>query len=184
MQTLTSKSYATSNNRSLISLAILLVHLTLISACSHRNELSMLHQEETELQSETRWTTERPPSIKEVTDAVKNNTANEKMEAMGDWWFFGPGIGHTILNLGSVVVFPPYALYLLGNATLALTGNEPVRIIDIFPSGPKEVVNEAIDGVCSVPGRMTSLIASRPYVETLPLVISQGEKELQNKLSE
>jgi len=179
-----SKLIATNKYRSGLSLILFFSYFSLVNACTYNKELSMLKAEEGNLQSETSWTTERPPSIKEVTNAVKNDTANEKMEAMGNWWLYGPGIGHTILNLGTVVVFPPYAIYLLGNATLGLTGNEPLRIIDIIPQGPKEVVNDAIDGVCSVPGRMTSLIASRPYVETLPLVTTLEEEERNEKVLE
>lgn len=114
------------------------------------------------------WDLESPPSIKEISKAVKNDTANDQLKGVGEWWLFGPGLGHSILNIGTAVLFPPYALYLLGNAGLALAGEEPIRIVNILPEGgPREAVNNTLDGICSVPGRITSGIAQRPYVETL-----------------
>jgi hypothetical protein len=124
----------------------------------------------TSAHSEKRWTSEHPPSIQEITRAVKNDTANQQLAGMGEWWLYGPGIGHSILNIGTAVVFPPYALYLLGNAGLALAGKEPVRIIDILPERPREIVSHSIDGVCSVPGRINAAIARRPYVDKITFI--------------
>jgi hypothetical protein len=125
--------------------------------------------------SEKRWTSEHPPSMEEITRAVKNDTASQQMAGMGEWWLFGPGLGHSILNIGTAVVFPPYALYLLGNAGLALAGKEPLRIIDILPETPRGIVSQSIDEVCSVPGRLNAAVARRPYVDTIPLIKKGSE---------
>jgi hypothetical protein len=122
------------------------------------------------------WNLEHPPSIKEISRAVREEKTEEQLEGIGEWWFFGPGLGHSILNIGTVVVFPPYAIYLLGNAGLALAGKEPVRIINILPSGgPREVINDSIDGICSVPGRLTAAAGRRPYIEHLPHIPTTEE---------
>lgn len=114
-----------------------------------------------------KWNLEKPPSIKEISKAVKDDTASSQLENVGEWWLFGPGLGHSILNIGTVIIFPPYALYLLGNAGLALAGEEPVKIVNILPEAPRKIVNDSIDEVCSVPGRMTAALSGRDYVEDL-----------------
>ncbi len=133
------------------------------TASSHIKETT----QDPEHKKTRQWDLEHPPSIKEISKAVKDDTAGEQLEGIGTWWLFGPGLGHSILNIGTAVLFPPYALYLLGNAGLALAGEEPIKIVNILPHGPRELVSNSIDSVCSVPGRITSAVAQRPYVEQL-----------------
>ncbi|HMO17875.1 MAG TPA: hypothetical protein PKA63_06730 [Oligoflexia bacterium] len=111
------------------------------------------------------WTLDRPPSMNEVREVVKNGEADKHLSAMGDWWLYGPGMGYAMLNLGTVLLFPPYALYLLGNAALSISGNEPVRLIDVIPeNGGREVVEGVLDEVCSVPGKLNAAIAGRDFI--------------------
>ena len=90
---------------------------------------------------------------------------SEQLSNSGHKWFYGGGIGRTIANVGTVVVFPPYALYLLGNAGLALAGYSPLYVSDLLPEQPREYVLGAYDGVTSVPGRLNALIAGESFQE-------------------
>lgn len=100
--------------------------------------------------------------------AVTNPMSPEETEAMmGDVasnWFYGQGLGETALAVGTVVLFPPYALYLAGNAVLSLSGYEEVRVSQALPDSGEDIWNSVYDGVTSVPGRVTSGVSGREYV--------------------
>ena len=91
--------------------------------------------------------------------------ARQKLKEMGHDWFYGQGVGKTALNIGTVVVFPPYGLYLLSNAVLGLAGQQPLYITDILPEKPKEVWQGAYDEVTSVPGRVSAGLTGEQFVE-------------------
>lgn len=107
-------------------------------------------------------------------------TEQDVQKAVGNW-FYGPGLGQTVLNVGAVVAFPPYAVYLIGNAGLSLAGFQQLFITDLLPEQPREVVLTAYDGVTSVPGRMTSFVAGRDYYQPQPNV--QSQPGVQNQLN-
>lgn len=69
-------------------------------------------------------------------------------------WATSAGLGKTITNIGAIIVFPPYALYLFGNAGLELFGKSPLYVTDILPESPRSVVRGAYNEVTSVPGRV------------------------------
>ncbi len=127
----------------------------------------MYQENTTQQKSNKSWTTEKPPTIGEITKAVKNNEAEEKLNQMGDWWLFGPGMGRTALNIGTVIIFPPYALYLLTNAGLSFSGYEPIKLTDAIPEGPKEVVDEMYNDVTSIPGRVNAYANNKEFVSEL-----------------
>ena len=89
--------------------------------------------------------------------------ADEQLARFGNHWFYGPGMGQTMANVGTVIAFPPYALYLLGNAGLTIAGYEPVYITEALPEKPRRYVLGAYNGVVSIPGRITSAIAGESY---------------------
>jgi len=111
----------------------------------------------------------RPPSIPDLlnskTPPPTPEQAKAQLNELGRNWLYGPGIGRTVANVGTVVVFPPYVFYLLGNAGLALAGFEPLYITDILPDAPKEQVLAVYDSVTSVPGRTAAAIAGEEYQE-------------------
>lgn len=78
-------------------------------------------------------------------------------------WFYGQGVGVFSLNIGTVVLFPPYALYLLLNAGIGLSGYEPISPISYIPGVPGDYVRASYDAITSVPGRATSGIAGEPF---------------------
>lgn len=101
--------------------------------------------------------------------------ADEELSKFGRHWFYGPGIGQTMANVGTAVVFPPYALYLLGNAGLTVAGYEPLYITSALPEAPRRYILQAYDGVTSVPGRLTSAVARERYDDTpaAPLIAAK-----------
>lgn len=92
----------------------------------------------------------------------------EVVQDKAEKWFFGPGLGRAMTNVGTSILFPPYAFYLLGNATLSLTGLQPLYMTDLLPDKPREGVLEVYDAFTSVPGRLTSAAAGREYPENTP----------------
>ncbi len=78
-------------------------------------------------------------------------------------WVYGHGIGETALNIGTAVVFPPYALLLVGNAGLVLSGHEPLRLSEALPGGLREGWRGVYDGVTSVPGRVSAGINDEEF---------------------
>jgi hypothetical protein len=87
----------------------------------------------------------------------------ELMGTVADNWFYGQGVGEAALTAGTIFIFPPYALYVAGNAALDLSGHKQLRVTDALPSDEREVWNEVYEGVTSVPGRVTSGIAGEDF---------------------
>lgn len=117
--------------------------------------------------SSNTWRTDTPPSIREISMAVEDNNVDEKLAGMKDWWLYGPGMGKTMINMGTTLIFPPYGLYLLTNAGLSFMGLPPIKPIEAIPEGPKEVIDEAFDDIISVPGRITALANDKQYITEL-----------------
>lgn len=106
----------------------------------------------------------QPMSFHEITRYSSETPPEElqaQLEQQAESWLYGPGIGRTMLNIGTTIVFPPYGLYLLGNAGLALAGLDPVYLTDILPETPRQEVLSVYDRVASVPGRVAASIAGR-----------------------
>lgn len=108
-----------------------------------------------------------PPDVKGLaTGEVKPPSpeeAAELLEKEGGNWFYGPGLGSTMLNVGACVLFPPYALYLLMNYGLEASGYEPLYVTDALPEGPRDGVKEVYREVTSVPGKVTSAVAGEEF---------------------
>ena len=98
----------------------------------------------------------KPPTVDE---------ANKELEKQGENWLYGPGFGSTTLNIATCIVFPPYILYLLGNAGLEMAGYEPIHITDAVPDPANESVNEVYNQVVSVPGRIAAETAGEEFRE-------------------
>lgn len=78
-------------------------------------------------------------------------------------WWYGDGVGKTATNVGTIIVFPPWALYLLTNAGISLAGYEPYYITDAFPPKTRLGVLGMYDNITSVPGRINAEIAGKPF---------------------
>jgi len=115
---------------------------------------------------------ENPPSFMDLATEKSKPPTPDELEVIlaeeGEKWFYGPGLGRTMLNVGTIVAFPPYAIYLVGNAGLKYAGYDPLYVTDLLPEEPREGVLEVYDGVTSVPGRLTSAASGRDFPGTEP----------------
>lgn len=135
-----------------------------LSACSlsSENTISLFSEDSPEPSSHSL----RGDRQKELPEK-KSNTQNQKLEEFSSAWLYGHGMGRTMLNVGTVIVFPPYALYLLGNAGLQLAGYEELRLSALLPEPAEELFSGAYNGVTSVPGRISAEIAGREFDDRL-----------------
>jgi hypothetical protein len=98
-------------------------------------------------------------------EAPTGEEANEMLKREGRNWFYGRGLGATMLNVGACIIFPPYLLYLVFNGGMQLAGEEPLYVTDALPPSTKEVALGAYEGVVSVPGKVTSAVADEEFRE-------------------
>lgn len=89
--------------------------------------------------------------------------AGEVLETVGGNVAYGTGMGDAALKIGTVVAFPPYALFLLSNAALSLSGYEPMSVTQLMSDSAAQDFDTVYDGVVGVPGRMTAAIAGREF---------------------
>jgi len=103
----------------------------------------------------------------DLESAVEKPLPPEKSEELlgevGNNWLYGQGIGNTAATVGTVVLFPPYALLVLGNVGLEAAGYEPLWLSDALPAKGRQAWHTAYDGVTSGPGRLAASIAGREY---------------------
>ena len=85
------------------------------------------------------------------------------LDEVGSNWLYGQGVGDTAVNVGAMVAFPPYALVLIGNAALSVSGYEPVALSDTLPEEPRAMWRETYDEVTSVPGRAAASAAGTEF---------------------
>lgn len=83
-------------------------------------------------------------------------------EASGNW-FYGQGVGDTAIKTTAAVLFPPYAIALLGNSILGLSGYEKIGIGDIVPGAVGRGLEKGYNEVSSAPGRLTSAVGGEKY---------------------
>jgi len=110
---------------------------------------------------------EKPKNENEAIDFVGKPIPPEKAEEVlsevGSNFVYGPSLGETAVNVGTVVLFPPYALYLVGNAILSLSGYEPVTVSGFLPEEEGKAWSNTFDDVVSGPGKVAAAIAGKEY---------------------
>ena len=103
-------------------------------------------------------------NVKEVTQKpLTPEQSQELLGEVGNNWLYGQGVGETTLMVGTSIVFPPYAIWVLGNAALDVSGYEPLRISDALPEEQGKVWKETYDSVTSGPGRVSASIAGEEF---------------------
>ena len=108
----------------------------------------------------------KPPTPEELQPQLESATHK---------WFYGPGVGRTALNIGTIVLFPPYALYLLGNAGLNMAGFPQIHVTDALPPEPRDAVNGVYDDVTSAPGRLNAFIAGEEFQDPQTKIAPQSK---------
>jgi len=106
---------------------------------------------------------DKPSGLDVVGKQMTSEKAKEVLGTVGGNFAYGPGLGDTALSVGTAVVFPPYALYLLGNAVLSVSGYEPVTISSLLPEEDGKKWSKAYDTVVSGPGRVVAAMAGHEY---------------------
>jgi hypothetical protein len=96
-------------------------------------------------------------------EGIPPEKADKILNEVGGNFAYGPGLGDAAVNIGTVVVFPPYAVYLIGNAVLSLSGYEPITVSSLLPEKDGEQWSETYDTVVSVPGRFVAAMAGHEY---------------------
>ena len=137
------------NNINLLLRLVLALFFCLLGACS--------------LFKEKKYSDTDPDIQKVVSNPLPPEKADELLGEVGSNWLYGSGLGETAVAAGSIVVFPPYALYVLGNGILSLSGYEPIYVTDALPDEDREQWNEAYDSIVSSPGQLTSAVAGREF---------------------
>jgi len=109
----------------------------------------------------------KPPSIPDLASGEQQPPKPEELKShlktAGKRFMFGPGLGRTAATVGTIVAFPPYAIYVLGNAGLALFGYEPLYVTNLLPEPARKKVLGVYDGITSVPGRVVAGASGQEY---------------------
>jgi hypothetical protein len=69
---------------------------------------------------------------------------------------YGEGLGEVAVNVGGSVLFPPYAVYVLGNALLSASGYEGIYFTDALPAEEREQWHATYSKIVAVPGRVAA----------------------------
>lgn len=85
---------------------------------------------------------------------------------LGSRWLYGAGFGRSLLNVGTSIAFPPYALYLVGNAGLEVSGLPTLYVSNALPKRPRGFIMSFYEGITSVPGRLAALVGGVEYNES------------------
>ena len=94
---------------------------------------------------------------------IPPDKAKQVLSEVGGNFACGPGLGDAAVNVGTVVVFPPYAIYLLGNAVLSLSGYEPVTVASMLPEEQGKQWSQTYDHIVSGPGKMVAAMSGHEY---------------------
>lgn len=82
--------------------------------------------------------------------------AAETVSEIGKNWFYGHGFGETMVAVGIIAAFPPYAIYALGNAALEYSGVQPLYVTNLLPARERYVWRNTFDTLVSGPGRLAA----------------------------
>jgi len=95
--------------------------------------------------------------------ALSPDEAKERLSEMGENWVYGEGLGDTGLQIGVAFAFPPYALVMVANGVLALSGYEPVTVSSLLPEPASKVWKQSYGGLVSGPGRFVAAVAGEEF---------------------
>ena len=78
-------------------------------------------------------------------------------------WVYGDGIGKSIFHVGATIAFPPYALALLGNTAISLSGYQPLGVSYFLNEEQKPGWDSFHSNLFSGPGRLISALSGEEY---------------------
>jgi hypothetical protein len=91
--------------------------------------------------------------------------AQETLSNAKEQFLYGKGLGSVALNVGTIVAFPPYGIYVLGNSILSLAGYENLYFTDLLPEESRQTWNDGYDYVVSAPGKLNAKLQDREFVD-------------------
>lgn len=99
-----------------------------------------------------------------LTHELTPEESKKILSTAGDSVVYGPGIGDLTLKTASVILFPPYGLYLLGQAVWGLsTGDRAPEITDLLPDEDKKTWDSTYTEIVSGPGRVNAAFAGKEF---------------------
>lgn len=108
-----------------------------------------------------------PSANSQLASAIKDPLSPEETEELlgevGENWLYGQGLGESAATIGTIAVFPPFALWVAGNAIAEFSGYESLKFSDALPDQEREAFLSAYDSVTSAPGRMSAAIAGEEF---------------------
>ena len=89
---------------------------------------------------------------------------SEKLASeVGGNFIYGQGLGEALLNIGGIVLWPPYAIYVLGNGAISLSGYEPLHVTNLLPENAKDSYDTGYNAVTSAPGRLSAAVSQEEF---------------------
>lgn len=149
---------------------LLVIVLYFVSACG----MSARPAPETAYSSNVNSTTDRTSSSdtpvltlervqKIAAEPLSPKETGEVVDTALTNFFYGPGLGETALDVTGAMLFPPYAMVLIGQTLVRLAGYESPRFIEIFPDQQQHAYDVTMDAVYSGPGRLVAAAAGEEY---------------------
>ena len=100
------------------------------------------------------------PALQRKTEAKRDS---QDPNDVATNWFYGQGLGEAVLNIAGVWVFPPYALYVVGNGVAQVAGYEPFSVVSALPEDVGTAYEAGYNEVAGAPGRVTAALSGREY---------------------
>ncbi len=82
---------------------------------------------------------------------------------LADNWFFGPGVGRAAWSIGSIVAFPPLAVYFLATGITEAIGYQPVYWSDLLPDEGRKPLLGFYGLVTDAPGSLFAAMAEKEF---------------------
>ncbi|RIL11642.1 MAG: hypothetical protein DCC75_01925 [Proteobacteria bacterium] len=102
-----------------------------------------------------------------VDSAIQRPLPPEKTQELlgevGENFLYGEGLGDTAITAGTIIAFPPYAIWVAGNGLLSISGYEPLRVTDALPEEGQTAWDDAYSSVSSGPGKVAAAIAGKEF---------------------
>lgn len=139
----------------MVRLARFLPVLPLLSGCLLLAGCGVLKERQPDPQTDAILAATRKP--------LSDEQAKRLVSDSGESWLYGEGLGATALNIGGAIAFPPYAIYMLANGVISLSGYQPLNISDMLPDEERDAWQSAYHGVASGPGRLAAAAAGEEF---------------------